>query len=248
MHRQIPELLNINLAGEEELMTLPGINRNTARNIVQYRKEIGGRFRRIEDLVLVTGIGGDKFEILKQEITVGSRHHDQSNGHSAGVNGGLEDRSGGGGGSGGGGDTRSGRRHRQVCCINTANMFQLMELGGVNQKLAEHIVSYRERHGPFKRVDDLLKVKGVDTCLVAALQHKLVLEPPVHASSGSSSASLSRKSSGSAAPPAMRPAPVFGIAASHSPAASSADDSTVLFTADGPAVAGHQRSASQHVS
>ena len=75
---QIPELLNINLAGEEELMTLPGINRNTARNIVQYRKEIGGRFRRIEDLVLVTGIGGDKFEILKQEITVGSRHHDQS--------------------------------------------------------------------------------------------------------------------------------------------------------------------------
>lgn len=244
---QIPEQLNINLAMEEELMTLPGINRNTARNIVQYRKEIGGRFRRIEDLVLVTGIGGDKFEILKQEITVGSRHHDQSNGHGLGrtsLNGG----SGTGDHASGSGDTRGTRRHRQVCCINTANMFQLMELSGVNQKLAEHIVSYRERHGAFKRIDDLLKVKGVDSCLLAALQHKLVLDPPVHTSSGSSSASLSRKSSGSPAPPSMRPAPGLGIASSHSPAPSSADDSAVVFTADCPAVMGHHRSASQNVS
>ena len=35
------ELLNVNTATEEELMTLPGINRHTAHNIVEYRKQIG---------------------------------------------------------------------------------------------------------------------------------------------------------------------------------------------------------------
>jgi DNA uptake protein ComE-like DNA-binding protein len=35
------DLLNVNVATEEELMTLPGINRHTAHNIVEYRKQIG---------------------------------------------------------------------------------------------------------------------------------------------------------------------------------------------------------------
>lgn len=55
-------------------MTLPGINRTLAEKIVSHRKLIG-RFFKIEDLALVSGIGADKLESIKPEIYVS-----QSNG------------------------------------------------------------------------------------------------------------------------------------------------------------------------
>lgn len=42
------EQLNVNLASEEELMTLPGITRPIAQSIVEYRRMIG-RFKKVED-------------------------------------------------------------------------------------------------------------------------------------------------------------------------------------------------------
>lgn len=50
-------------------MTLPGINRHLAANIVNYRRVIG-RFNRVEDLALVSGIGADKLESIKMEVYV----------------------------------------------------------------------------------------------------------------------------------------------------------------------------------
>lgn len=52
-NEMIVEQLNINVATEEELMTLPGINRQTAKNIVEYRRQIGG-FKKV--IVCLTGI------------------------------------------------------------------------------------------------------------------------------------------------------------------------------------------------
>jgi competence protein ComEA len=46
--------------------------------------------------------------------------------------------------------------------INTANANTLAtELIGIGAAKAEAIVAYREANGPFKRLDELLKVKGV---------------------------------------------------------------------------------------
>jgi competence protein ComEA len=46
--------------------------------------------------------------------------------------------------------------------INTANANTLAtELTGIGAAKAEAIVAYREANGPFKRLDELLKVKGV---------------------------------------------------------------------------------------
>ena len=50
-------------------MTLPGITRSVARNIVEYRTAIGG-FRRVEDLALVSGVGAAKLQEFKSDITV----------------------------------------------------------------------------------------------------------------------------------------------------------------------------------
>ncbi|XP_037119362.1 endonuclease/exonuclease/phosphatase family domain-containing protein 1 [Syngnathus acus] len=64
--------VDINTATEEELMTLPGVNRTVAQNIVGYRNCIGG-YKKVEDLALVDGIGGAKLEVIKVEICVSSR-------------------------------------------------------------------------------------------------------------------------------------------------------------------------------
>ncbi|XP_007254788.3 endonuclease/exonuclease/phosphatase family domain-containing protein 1 [Astyanax mexicanus] len=63
------QCLDINSCTEEELMTLPGVTRALARNIVQHRASIGG-FRRVEDLALVSGVGAARLELVKPEICV----------------------------------------------------------------------------------------------------------------------------------------------------------------------------------
>ena len=45
--------------------------------------------------------------------------------------------------------------------INTADVRQLQTLSGVGPVLAERIVQYREEHGPFQSVEELLQVKGI---------------------------------------------------------------------------------------
>jgi len=45
--------------------------------------------------------------------------------------------------------------------INTATVDELIELPGVGPATAQKIVRFREENGPFQRVEDLLKVKGI---------------------------------------------------------------------------------------
>jgi competence protein ComEA len=41
----------------------------------------------------------------------------------------------------------------------TANDFQ--KLPGIGPSLAKEIVAYREKHGPFRRIEDLMVIKGI---------------------------------------------------------------------------------------
>lgn len=61
--------ININTASLEELMELPGIGEATANKIIEYRKQ-NGKFKTIEELKNVTGIGNSKFEKLKDKIRI----------------------------------------------------------------------------------------------------------------------------------------------------------------------------------
>ena len=63
--------ININLAGKEELDSLPGIGVSLAEAIVQYRDEHGA-FIVIEDVMKVPGIGQTKFDAIKHLITTGN--------------------------------------------------------------------------------------------------------------------------------------------------------------------------------
>lgn len=61
--------VNINKATQSELETLNGIGPKMAKSIIEYR-EANGNFARVEDLMLVKGIGAKKFDALKGMVTV----------------------------------------------------------------------------------------------------------------------------------------------------------------------------------
>ncbi len=61
--------VNINLADEAALMTIPGIGPAKAKSIIQYRTD-QGQFTKIEDIKNISGIGDKTFEKLKDFISV----------------------------------------------------------------------------------------------------------------------------------------------------------------------------------
>ena len=63
------EKININKAAQTEIETLPGIGPSTALKIINYRNE-HGKFKNIEDIKNVSGIGDSKFENIKEYICV----------------------------------------------------------------------------------------------------------------------------------------------------------------------------------
>lgn len=45
--------------------------------------------------------------------------------------------------------------------INTATVKDLCALPGIGEKLAERIIEYREKNGPFKNADEIMSVSGI---------------------------------------------------------------------------------------
>jgi competence protein ComEA len=45
--------------------------------------------------------------------------------------------------------------------LNTATQEELMTLERVGPKYAQRIIEYREAHGPFEKIEDITKVKGI---------------------------------------------------------------------------------------
>ena len=45
--------------------------------------------------------------------------------------------------------------------LNTATVAQIATLPGVGEKAAQRIVEYREKNGGFKKIEELMNVKGI---------------------------------------------------------------------------------------
>lgn len=61
--------INLNTAKLEELVNLPGIGTKTAQKIIEYREQ-HKRFRNINELLNVKGIGNSKFAQIKEYIFI----------------------------------------------------------------------------------------------------------------------------------------------------------------------------------
>lgn len=136
--------LNINLANEEELMTLTGITRELAKNTVEHRKLIG-RFKKVEDLALVKGIGATKMQKLKSEISVSNRKlHSRSSSRAPSSD------------SINSYESKSTNKSNKPLNVNKATIFDLQVVEGISQEIAAAIVQYRQKKGSFKKVCLLL--------------------------------------------------------------------------------------------
>lgn len=61
--------ININKATQTELEMIPGVGPSTALKIIEHREQ-NGKFKSIEDIKKVSGIGDAKYEKMKNYITV----------------------------------------------------------------------------------------------------------------------------------------------------------------------------------
>lgn len=61
--------VNINKASVSELTSIPGVGASTAQKIITYREE-NGKFKTIEDIKNVSGIGDSKYNSMKDFISV----------------------------------------------------------------------------------------------------------------------------------------------------------------------------------
>lgn len=63
--------------------------------------------------------------------------------------------------------------------INTADAVALAEaLNGVGPKIASAIIEYREKHGPFQKVEDLVSVKGIGPKILERNKKDILLADP----------------------------------------------------------------------
>ena len=156
--------LDLNKAVADDLMEISGIGKSTAQKIVKYRED-NGRFKSIDELKEVPGIGETKFETFKYYITVSnveetkvsndlpekklkkkskSSEEEQEKNVSS--------------------QKKSKKKKKELGAtekadLNNSDFETLRSVKGIG-KAAQKIIDYREENNGFKSVEELRKVKG----------------------------------------------------------------------------------------
>jgi competence protein ComEA len=66
----------------------------------------------------------------------------------------------------------------EIINLNTATVAQLGSLPGIGAKTADLIVQYRQKNGPFKKVEEIMNVKGVGEKSFLKLKSRIVVTAP----------------------------------------------------------------------
>ena len=62
--------------------------------------------------------------------------------------------------------------------LNTASVEELQQLPGIGLTTAKAVVRFREKSGPFRRVEDLLAIRGITKRKLEKLRLYLTVSPP----------------------------------------------------------------------
>ena len=148
-------LIDINRADLQELQRINGVGPAIAQRIIDYRNQHGA-FSRVEDLINVRGIGSARLEQIRSQVTVsgGSSYYTSPNTTHANTNtpasSGLID-------------------------INRANLQELQRIKGIGKTTAQRIIDYRNQHGAFSRVEDLINVRGIGSAKLSQIRTQVVI-------------------------------------------------------------------------
>lgn len=158
------ETLDPNVASAEELDRLPGVGAAKALRIVQEREE-NGPFAGVEDLARVTGLGPKSVERLKPYLRVA--------GGIPGVRGGAVAARPGMAAGEARGAAETGAA--VPVDLNRATAGELRALPGIGPVMAERIVALRKERGRFRKLEELMEVKGVGDRTFARLKPLLTI-------------------------------------------------------------------------
>ncbi len=146
-------LININRADIQELQRISGVGPAIAQRIIDYRNTHGA-FSRVDDLQKVKGIGPKTMDRLRPQVTVqGGMTYSQKSQLSSG---------------------NTNKNFQQVD-INHASQAELQRISGVGPAIAKRIIDYRNSHGAFSRVEDLLHVRGIGAAKLNQIRSQVVI-------------------------------------------------------------------------
>lgn len=152
-----PMKINLNTADLETLAELPGIGPAKAEAIYSYRQE-NGEFRSLIEVVNIKGIGTKTLaKLLPHLVMIGD---------SAEVYGFV-------GEDIGTRDDPSTLAGNGIINLNTASLQQLQTLSGIGAKKAQAIIDYRNEHGDFHSIEDIMNVKGIGEGIYAKIKDKI---------------------------------------------------------------------------
>jgi competence ComEA-like helix-hairpin-helix protein len=148
------EKIDANTASAQELARLPRVGMALASRIVADR-DSNGRYTSLEALDRVLGIGPGLLRVIGPHLSF-------SGGQTVGRYDGTAS-------SGSGGDLPPYRPTAPVN-LNTASGAEIERLPLIGPSRAIAIVAWRERHGSFKNLDDLVLVPGVSRRMAEAIR------------------------------------------------------------------------------
>jgi len=67
-------------------------------------------------------------------------------------------------------------KRSELININSASQRELTSLAGIGKLKAERIVAWREQHGGFKSIDELVKVSGIGKKTVANISNYITIQ------------------------------------------------------------------------
>ncbi len=64
---------------------------------------------------------------------------------------------------------------KELININTASAEELQALPGIGPSISKRIVAFREENGPYKKIEDIMKVKGIGEKSFQKIKHLITV-------------------------------------------------------------------------
>lgn len=155
--RLLVSSLDLNQADHAQLLQLPGVGNSLAQRIETYRAE-HHRFREVEELRQVSGIGPRLLEKMRPYVHVEAAVRDEEGEPEAAAAAKKKD------------------ARTERIDVNHATAAELRRLPGIGPILSRRIVEAREKQ-PFRSLEDLRRVRGIGAKTLERLRPNIVAGP-----------------------------------------------------------------------